>query len=659
MTRIYKYALTAVLSALVVVPAFAQDNFPDVPDNHWAYEALARMKREGILVGYPDGLFRGGRPATRYEMAVAIHAAFTHLKNLIDGLNGQIEDIKRQMAGGGDMQGLQNLKSALEALQADVNRMKEQDIADLRRMAQTFERELASLGVDVQQMKRDLGSLADRVTNLENRLPVDISGGLDFWLGSGMGDDDDTFGLTVDARPTGVGDGSYDDGEPVGGMRDLTIMHEASLTLTGARKTGPRFKVTMVFGNMLHDEEAEFDEFDGGSGFGNQSQGAAGSGFSEASSSFYIQNASIGLDSSFLGMAFNADIGRMGYKVSPYTFQRQDVTPYFANDRWDNAEWSMDGANLGFNFGNAKLNVFGGRTAGDDDENGTGRASNGTQIQPLTAGGMGTSTFGGPWSGALEIDQMLGFHLSLPVLNNGSLNLAYLWLDANDTQGSDLDPGIGIAPANRVNVLGGDLKFNFGNFMVGAGYSESTISSNGEHELDDDNSAWFAQVGLDSNRWGATLGFRSIEENFGAPGDWGRIGTWWNPTDIEGFYADAHFDLTDMFRLKAKGEWYNGLDSTAGSVHEDDDITRFVIGLEYKMATSWDMMIGYERVDVDSVAGSILSDEHEQTWWNLGFGWAISDNAKWSLMYQASKEEFFGSDSAKGGLLTSQLSVKF
>ena len=70
MTRTFRLALTAVLSLAVVIPAIAQDNFPDVPDNHWAYEALKRMKSEGLLVGYPDGLFRGNRPATRYELAV-------------------------------------------------------------------------------------------------------------------------------------------------------------------------------------------------------------------------------------------------------------------------------------------------------------------------------------------------------------------------------------------------------------------------------------------------------------------------------------------------------------------------------------------------------------------------------------------------------------
>src|SRR5579862_8717901 len=96
MTRTFRLALTAVLSLAVVIPAIAQDNFPDVPDNHWAYEALKRMKSEGLLVGYPDGLFRGNRPATRYELAVAVHATYVHLRNMIDNLNSQIAAIQDQ-----------------------------------------------------------------------------------------------------------------------------------------------------------------------------------------------------------------------------------------------------------------------------------------------------------------------------------------------------------------------------------------------------------------------------------------------------------------------------------------------------------------------------------------------------------------------------------
>jgi hypothetical protein len=313
----------------LVIPAFAQDNFPDVPENHWAYEALARMKREGLLVGYPDGLYRGSRSATRYEMAVAIHATYSYLKGLTDSLQAQIDELKRAPTGGGSgvtREEFDNLKAAVTALQNDLNNLKAQDIADLRRMATTFERELSALGVDVQQMKKDLADLADRVTNLENRLPVDISGGIDFVLLAGYGTDDfgGLPGITVDARPTGIDRRTGDPG--IGAERDLSILHEASVTLTGANKTGAKFKGTFVFGNMLDGSD--------GVAFGDQSSisqfGSSPFSFSpfrEGDATMYIQNLSVAFDTSLYGAGLSAEAGRIGYKIAPYIFQRPDNTP--------------------------------------------------------------------------------------------------------------------------------------------------------------------------------------------------------------------------------------------------------------------------------------------------------------------------------------------
>ena len=55
-------------------PNMAKD-FPDVPENHWAYEAISRLAGNGIIEGYPDGEYHGERTMTRYEMATIIYNA--------------------------------------------------------------------------------------------------------------------------------------------------------------------------------------------------------------------------------------------------------------------------------------------------------------------------------------------------------------------------------------------------------------------------------------------------------------------------------------------------------------------------------------------------------------------------------------------------------
>jgi hypothetical protein len=682
MTRTFRYALTAVLSLVVVIPAMAQDNFPDVPDNHWAYDALKRMKSEGLLVGYPDGLFRGNRPATRYELAVAVHATYVHLRNMIDNLNSQIMAIQDQLKNTASQSDLANLRSALEALQNQVN-AQGQDIADLKKMAATFEKELAALGVDVQQMKKDLGDLADRVTDLENRLPVDISGSVDFVMIGGYGDDDfgGLFGISLDGRPTGVGRGQYQ-GTNVNITRDLTMMHEASLTLTSAKKTGPKFRLTTVIGNMLNGSGSGFNDIAGqnGAGMGNQSHGAFQAAFGEADEDLYIQNASVMFDTSVYGLGFGVEAGRFGFKVSPYVMQRADLTPYYANDRWDNGEWSIDGALLGFSFGNVKLNVVAGRTtnagAGFNGNPANNTSTGGVFVQELEAGRSTiNSVFPGSRPvgvnyGELPIDQMLGVTANLPLMKDGGLNLAYLWLDSNNPVGTP------DGNANRTTVFGGDAHFSFGNFLVNAGYSQSNLMYNDTARVDEDNSAWYANVGLESGRWGAKLGFRSIDPLFAAPGDWGRIGMWWNPVDIEGFQASAHFNLSDDVRLSAMAEGYKGRETDNSILSNDDEIRRYTVGVEYKMASNYDLSLGIEDVRWDLDSSNVMNPGGNggviERWYDIGFGWTLGDNAKLRFLYQISDYKAlqmgapFGvqgpngtSQAARGGLITTQLSVKF
>ena len=47
--------------------------FPDVADNHWAYEYVTKLAGNGIIEGYPDGLFKGNQVMTRYEFAAIVY----------------------------------------------------------------------------------------------------------------------------------------------------------------------------------------------------------------------------------------------------------------------------------------------------------------------------------------------------------------------------------------------------------------------------------------------------------------------------------------------------------------------------------------------------------------------------------------------------------
>ena len=78
--------LTAMVNALVGVQTETDTTtmFPDVPENHWAYEAVAAMAKSGLVKGYPDGEFKGDRNMTRYEFAAMLYKAMLNGAKLSD-----------------------------------------------------------------------------------------------------------------------------------------------------------------------------------------------------------------------------------------------------------------------------------------------------------------------------------------------------------------------------------------------------------------------------------------------------------------------------------------------------------------------------------------------------------------------------------------------
>ena len=71
-------ALLVGLTVSVSGTAFAAegaDSFSDVPQGHWAYDALDYLAKDGVIDGMGDGTFQGDRTMTRYEMASIVAKA--------------------------------------------------------------------------------------------------------------------------------------------------------------------------------------------------------------------------------------------------------------------------------------------------------------------------------------------------------------------------------------------------------------------------------------------------------------------------------------------------------------------------------------------------------------------------------------------------------
>jgi hypothetical protein len=127
-----------------VIDAQAQsDALRDIPANSWAYQAIQALVADGIIIGYPDGTFKGNRPLTRYEAAVLTERAvefltkklanpqtagdvsqadIDKLRALLDEFRGDIDALKLRVS---DIEGrLKKVEATQSAMQAQDNRAK-------------------------------------------------------------------------------------------------------------------------------------------------------------------------------------------------------------------------------------------------------------------------------------------------------------------------------------------------------------------------------------------------------------------------------------------------------------------------------------------------------------------------------------------------------
>lgn len=77
--------MTLLLAAFVIAQN-PGSNFPDIPENHFVYDALNRFHSEGLLPEYDMGLLRGNRPLTRWEVAEFIVHAELNLSRRVGAL---------------------------------------------------------------------------------------------------------------------------------------------------------------------------------------------------------------------------------------------------------------------------------------------------------------------------------------------------------------------------------------------------------------------------------------------------------------------------------------------------------------------------------------------------------------------------------------------
>jgi len=90
----------ATMTAPMAAMAGPQGQFADVQPTNWAYQAILNLRdKYGCAVGFPDGTFRAGEPATRAQLAALTNACLDEITSYSDAKDAALASALRAEVG--------------------------------------------------------------------------------------------------------------------------------------------------------------------------------------------------------------------------------------------------------------------------------------------------------------------------------------------------------------------------------------------------------------------------------------------------------------------------------------------------------------------------------------------------------------------------------
>ncbi len=128
--------------------------FVDVPEGHWAYDALQKMADRGFIEGYPDNTFQGKRPITRYEVAIIV-------ARLVDTLEKKIGEMKVVGVPKKEEEKVEIEPGKFASIE-EFNEFK----STVTKLASEFQDELAAIGVRLTTLEEGQAALKEQMAGV-------------------------------------------------------------------------------------------------------------------------------------------------------------------------------------------------------------------------------------------------------------------------------------------------------------------------------------------------------------------------------------------------------------------------------------------------------------------------------------------------------------
>lgn len=616
--------LVIALSLLCVAPIYAQGAFTDVPSEHWAYDAVELLQSKGIVQGYPDGTYQGKRTMSRYELATVIARVLQQIQPPPPpGGKTEPQDLSAYAKTA-------DVNSQIEALKGLIpgNVATKDDIAALRKLIDGFKDELQSLGVDVDQAKRDIAALSARVDAIEAELRrVRFTGTFNvmakMYNDNTCENDFIATGAQIidkDGRP---GNPTNRPGVYVGSgpLRDINVYRDFDLNLVGRVNENTTAMATITFGNYLNYLDANGDP-------------------DMASDSFVPYYMAIATD---LGFG-NLTVGRFPLQLGNYLLKMPVADSYVSLAKTDSGNRPVDGAML-------KMGALG--------LDWTWFAAQHEKV-PSYAGypapGMPMMVTQVPFTQSAGVQ--LGFNAPANIRLVGTY---YQGWDKNNYKSAvapDLTEIMGVDVAVPIPFLGGmDLT---------GSWAKTRQKLDGTRIKNQSDEAWEGRLAVPLGGLKIGVGYRNIGNDFCAPGAWDKIANYNNPTNIKGFNGDLAYSFSDKLSVNVGGEFLKlrengGFLGYAGL--KDDMISKVVGGVNYAYSSTDNVGVDVE-FDTLSIVRPAKDDNPTFSYVTLGWGRKLGDNANLKLGYQliefkSGVKNVAATNSYKGSMGVVQLGVSF
>jgi len=389
-------------------------------------------------------------------------------------------------------------------------------------------------------------------------------------------------------------------------------------------------------------------------------------------------------------------VGRIPIQLTPYTLKLTDNDSYFYNSKTDLGDIPVDGGKIALHVGPIGVTAFAakvdpikyvsnlnGQIAGDNQYG----LYAGAAYSPFapTRGfakgfqGGGLGNFGRPTgssidpavNGAMAIEQLGGGRATIGVAKYGTLGATFVALGGNTGIATAGDIPVGFsdpnfrAVFNKVYVYGVDFNGLISGIGVNASGTKSDTYQGSDKRTDKGDGQWDVNLAYAVKALKVKGGYREIGSLFAAPGYWGRLGSWTNPTDIKGPYFNLSYGLGKNVSLEGSGEFDKGADTDdaagTGGLTSSDKITNYKFGVKYGLTSVSNIDLGAEYTQYESA--NFGGGKPEETFFNIGYGYSFNPATSFKLLYQivsyADKGTGFDTINGNGGVAAAQVSVKF